>query len=239
VSPETLLRRLGGLDTLVVPGSADGLVIAMFHGFGADAHDLLPLSGVVHGPPGTSWLFPNAPIQVPLAPQVVGRAWFPIDLVELQAAMLAGRHRDLSHQRPPALVKAREMAQQMLADFHAPMARTVLAGFSQGAMLATAMALHADEAPAGLAILSGTLLDQQTWTELAPRRKGMAKFQSHGVRDPLLAVDAARRLHDLLSRAGIEGPMVEFEGDHEIPMAVLAHFGSWLRELPRSRPTLH
>jgi phospholipase/carboxylesterase len=233
------LRRLGGLDTLVVPGSADGVVIAMFHGFGADAHDLLPLASVVHGPPGATWLFPNAPIQVPLAPQIVGRAWFPIDLVELQAAMLAGRHRDLSQQQPPALAKARGMAQQMLADFHAPMSRTVVAGFSQGAMLATALALHADETPAGLAILSGTLLDQQTWSELAPQRKGMPKFQSHGTRDPLLAVDSARRLHDLLAHAGIEGPMVEFEGEHEIPMAVLAHFGSWLRDLQRAQPTLH
>jgi len=224
------MRRLGGLDTLIVPGLPDRPIIVMFHGFGADAHDLLPLAQAL-AIPGATWLFPHAPIQVPLGPHMVGRAWFPIDMVELQAAMMAGTHRDMSHQKPPALEQARTMARQMLSEFGASWSSVVLAGFSQGAMLATALALHAEDAPLGLGILSGTVLDAATWQDLAPKRKGLAFFQSHGTQDPLLSVEAAHRLHTLLTNAGLEGELIEFRGAHEIPMVVLEKFSAWARAL--------
>lgn len=236
---QPLVRRLGGLETLIVPGSADGPIVVMFHGFGADAQDLLPLSQAVRGAAGTTWLFPNAPIQVPLGPHMIGRAWFPIDMVALQAAMVAGVHRDMSHQRPPALAQVQRMATEMLAEFGAPWSRVVLAGFSQGAMLATALAIHADEPPAGVAILSGTLLDAATWQELAPKRKGLAFFQSHGSHDPLLDVGAARRLHGLLTQAGWLGDLVEYRGEHEIPLAVIDRLGTWLRSLVAAKVAVH
>lgn len=214
-------RRLGGLDTLVVPGEPGGLVIAMLHGFGADAYDLLPLADAVPAPRGTSWLFPHAPHQVELGPHVTGRAWFPIDLMALQLAMMSGQTRDLSEQQPPELAVSRQMVAQMLADYGAPLERTVLAGFSQGAMTATSLAMHAEEAPAGLAILSGTLLEAAAWRELAPRRPGLRFVQSHGRQDPMLGFAAAERLYALLTASGWIGPFVAFGGGHEIPPPAL------------------
>ncbi len=234
-----LVRRLGGLDTLTVAGSADGLIIVMFHGFGADATDLAPLAEVVPTPPGTTWLFPNAPIQVPLGPHAVGRAWFPIDMVEMQAAIVAGRHRDLSTQTPPALAQSLQMATQMLIDYNAPLKRVVFAGFSQGAMLATAMALQAPESPAGLVILSGTLLDEQNWRRCAPQRRGLRFLQSHGQRDPLLDIKAAQKLHALLTDAGLEGQFIEFRGEHEIPPHVLREMASYLQQVHANIAVVH
>lgn len=239
MSSPPLARRLGGLDTLVVPGSADGLIIVMFHGFGADASDLAPLAEVVPTPAGTTWLFPNAPIQVPLGPHMVGRAWFPIDMVEMQAAIVAGRHRDLSTQTPPALAQSQQMATQMLIDYNAPLNRVVFAGFSQGAMLATAMTLQAPEQPAGLVILSGTLLDEQNWRRFAPQRRGLRFMQSHGQRDPLLDVVAARKLQQLLLDAGLDGQLHEFRGEHEIPPAVLREMASYLQRIHDGLPVVH
>lgn len=214
-------QRLGGLDTLVVPGQPGGLTIAMLHGFGADAYDLLSLADVVPVPAGTTWLFPHAPHEVEIGPHVTGRAWFPIDLMALQMAMLSGQTRDLSQQQPPELAVSRQMVAQMLADYGAPLDRTVLAGFSQGAMTATSLAMHADVAPAGLAILSGTLLEAPAWQALAPRRAGLRFVQSHGRQDPMLGFAAAERLHGLLTAAGWLGPMVAFSGGHEIPPPAL------------------
>jgi phospholipase/carboxylesterase len=225
-------RRLGDLQTLVVPGDDHGLVLVMCHGFGADARDLAPLADVVDAPHGTTWLFPDAPIQVPIGAHTLGRAWFPIDMVKLQVAMLAGTHREMAEEQPPQLIKG---CQQILAAVEAygvPLRRVVFAGFSQGAMVATAAALHATEPPAGLAILSGTLIDAATWRGLAPNRKGLPMFQSHGTLDPLLDVDAARKLHILLTEAGLVGKFHAFAGAHEIPTPILQHLGAWLRSLP-------
>lgn len=241
------LQRLGELDVLVQPasgaglagsgaglvGSGEGLVVVMCHGFGADAHDLAPLAQVVQAPRGTTWLFPHAPIQVPLGPHVLGRAWFPIDMVALERAIQAGTHRDLSGERPPQLQRAGELIAGMLAALGVPWRRVVLAGFSQGAMVATALAVQAPEPPAGLAILSGTVIDEATLRAHAPARRGMPVFQSHGTHDPLLSSDAAERLHDLLAEAGLVGDLLLFRGEHEIPMAVLERLGAWLRGLRR------
>lgn len=229
-------RRLGELDTLVVPGDERGLVIVMCHGFGADARDLAPLADVVRTPPGTTWLFPDAPTQVPIGPHMLGRAWFPIDMAALQIAMLAGKHRDLSDHRPPELAKVRSQLFEMLKDFGVPLHRVVFAGFSQGAMLAIDATLNAPEMPAGLVILSGTMLDAQTWRGLAPNRRGLPLFQSHGTRDPLLDVEAAKRVHAMLTEAGMTGELHIFSGEHEIPMPVLDRLGTWLRALPVPKP---
>lgn len=221
-------QTLGGLQTLVVAGQPDGLTIAVLHGFGADAFDLLPLCREIAAPAGTTWLFPHAPLEVPLGPQMTGRAWFPIDVVAMQLAMLSGRAPDLARHSPPELRTSQAKVVAMLRDHGTPMAKTVLAGFSQGAMTATALALHADEAPAGLAILSGTLLDAELWQQLAPAKAGMRFVQSHGRDDALLSYAAAQRLYALLTAAGWLGEFVGFGGGHEIPGAVLRKFEALL-----------
>lgn len=214
-------RLLGGLETLVVPGAPGGLVVAMLHGFGADAYDLLPLADAVPAPEGTTWLFPHAPHEVEIGPHVTGRAWFPIDLMALQLALMSGRTRDLARDEPAALGTSRQMVAAMLGEFGAPLGRTVLAGFSQGAMTATSLAMHADEAPAGLGILSGTLIEAAQWQRLAPRRQGLRYMQSHGRQDPMLGFGAAEALHQLLDGAGWQGQFVAFAGGHEIPPPAL------------------
>ena len=209
-------QRLGGLDTVVIPGSPDGPTLVVLHGYGADAWDLVPLAQVLRVPPGTNWLFPNAPLEVPLGPHMSGRAWFSIDMAALEAAMMRGQHRDMAKEAPPAMEHARESIMQMLTEAGATWTKTILAGFSQGAMVATAAALHAHRQPLGLAVLSGTLIDEATWQVGVKKHKGLHVFQSHGTRDPLLDVQAARRLHRLFDEAGLVTEYHEFIGGHEM-----------------------
>ncbi len=221
-------QRLGGLDTVVIPGSPDGPWLVVLHGYGADAWDLVPLAQVIRVPPGTNWLFPNAPLEVPLGPHMSGRAWFAIDMAALEAAMMRGQHRDLSKDSPPAMEHARESIMQMLTEAGATWSKTILMGFSQGAMVATAAALHAHRQPLGLVVLSGTMVDEATWQAGAKKHKGLPVFQSHGTRDPLLDVQAARRLHRLFDEAGMPTEYHEFIGGHEIPQPIVERLSGWL-----------
>lgn len=221
-------RNLGGLDTLIVPGLPDGPVVTLLHGFGADAWDLLGLSQMLQAPEGTTWLFPNAPLEVEIGPHITGRAWFPIDMMALQLAMISGRGAEMASHRPKELEASRQLVDAMLKAYGADPARTVVGGFSQGAMVATDWTMHAPQAPAGLVVLSGTLVDRDGWTQLAPAKSGQAFFQSHGKRDPLLQVEQARALHGVLTSAGWLGELREFSGEHEIPVGILDALGPWL-----------
>jgi predicted esterase len=102
-------------------------------------------------------------------------------------------------------------------------------GFSQGAMMAVDLALRAQKAPAGVAILSGTLVDRKSVAALAPKRAGLAFFQSHGSVDPILGFQEALKLETALMGAGWKGALRRFEGGHGIPPELLPELGAWLQ----------
>jgi len=224
---------LGELDTLVVGASGAPLTVVVLHGYGADAFDLLPLCREIDAPRETAWLFPHAPLEVPIGPHVSGRAWFAIDMVALQLAMLSGRAPDLSRAEPPTLAAVVGQVRAAIAAFGAPFERTVLVGFSQGAMIATAVALYAESSPAGLGILSGAPLDAARWQGLAARRSGLPFVQSHGRDDPLLSYDAAVRLHRTLIAAGWKGEFIGFGGGHEVPAEAIRQLGGLITAAAR------
>jgi phospholipase/carboxylesterase len=219
---------LGPLRAHVVDDSdreaPPSLVVILCHGFGAPGDDLVSL-----GPElcalsptiarTTRFIFPEAPIALD-GVAFGGRAWWPIDMMALQMAMARGLHRQLADESPEGLPSARQkltaMIEVVLRDTGLPMSRVVLGGFSQGAMLATDTTLHLDEAPAGLCVLSGTLLQQHAWRRLAPRRVGLRVIQSHGRRDPILPFDGALALQQLLTDAGLVVDFFAFDGGHGI-----------------------
>jgi phospholipase/carboxylesterase len=210
-----------------VPGAAAGgagLTIVLCHGFGAPGDDLVPLADYLGAPVGTRFLFPEAPIDLGF-----GRAWWEIDMRELELAVRGGR--DRSEEVPVGLEEARAALVALLEAERVPTERLVLGGFSQGAMLATDVALRLPAPPAGLVVLSGTLLGRTENARLAPARRGLPVLQSHGRQDPLLPFRGAEALRDLLAGAGLDVTFVPFDGGHEIPLEVLRAAGPWLARL--------
>ena len=219
--------KLGPLDVIHVPGEPDGPAIVFFHGFGANAQDLYPLSGMLKAPAGANWYFPEGVLDLTggMAP-FASRAWWPIDQAVMEAAMASGSFRDFSQVTVPE--QTRSAAQAMLDAIGVPLSRVTLGGFSQGAMLATELTLHAAENPAGLVMLSGAFLHHDAWRSKAPARKGLQFFQSHGKSDILLPFDGARDLEAMLREAGLSGEIIEFDGGHEIPEGLLRRLREYL-----------
>ena len=224
-------RRIGGLDCLEIAGSPEGPTVVLFHGYGADMADLASLADSVSAPRGTNWYFPNGPISIPLGGHYEGRAWLPISISELEKSSATGQPIDLGTVIPPGLKKSREKANALLDELSVPPQKLVIGGFSQGAMLATDVALHRSQPIAGLALLSGTLVNSEEWKSLASQKAGMPYFQSHGARDPVLSFGAAQKLDTLLRDAGWRGRLMRFEGAHEIPSEVGIQLGSFLRQV--------
>lgn len=225
------LRKIGDLEVLEVKGEPDKPCIVMLHGYGADAFDLAPLAQVLQAPAGTTWLFPNGPLQVPIGFHITGRAWFPIDIESLERSMRSGTPREISTWTPPDFRETQKLITDMLAELQIPVHRTVFAGFSQGAMLATALTLNAKENPMGLIIMSGVLIDEAGFKRAVKTRAGLKFYQSHGKFDELLSVKGAQELEKLLVDGGLKGKLTVFPGGHEIPPEVLSGVNKYLSEL--------
>lgn len=231
--------QMGGLKVRLVGGSdghggGNGPMVMLLHGFGASGDDLVPLAEVIDVPAKTRWLFPEAPLSLNMG-FGDSRAWWIIDFARIQADREAGRIRDLSVEVPQGLALARErflaflkeLPRQLPIDYK----KTVIGGFSQGAMLTCDAVLQTDYPFAGLVQLSGNLLAKEVWTPLMPARKGLPVFQSHGTQDDILPCIGAERLRDVLTTSQLAVEWHSFRGGHEMPYSVLHQLGGFLAKV--------
>lgn len=226
------MRRLGQLKCLEHVGADDAPWVIFFHGYGADANDLAPLAQAIPvANKNLNWLFPDGFLEVPIGPGWTGKAWWPVNMAELQMAAQTGIPRDLSKDTPPGLKTAYDKASEMIKAMKISWDQIVLGGFSQGAMLATELYLRAPENPKGLVIMSGTLLHADELRPLVTQRADQSFYMSHGERDDVLSVQGARRLETLLTQGGMKGRLITFNGGHEIPMNVLQGVGQYINSL--------
>jgi phospholipase/carboxylesterase len=228
--------HMGGLKIRLVGGSdghggGDGPLVMLLHGFGAPGDDLVPLAEAIDVPAGTRWLFPEAPLSLNMG-FGDSRAWWIIDFARIQEDRAAGRIRDLSVEIPQGVALARERMVTFLQDLPRQLPidykKTIIGGFSQGAMLTCDAMLHTEHPFAGLVQLSGNLLAKEVWTPLMSKRKGLPVFQSHGMQDDILPHIGAERLRDALTQAGLAVEWHSFHGGHEIPYAVLGRLGPFI-----------
>ena len=131
---------LSGPERPAASGTADSLVI-LLHGYGADGNDQIGLADpLAPHLTATAFLAPNAPD--PCANNPAGYQWFPIP------------HLDGASEADSLLAAGRSFA--MLSDWldgvakRFPPERTILAGFSQGTMMALQVGLHRKTPFAGI-----------------------------------------------------------------------------------------
>ena len=129
------IRATGGTDG---KGGGRGPLVVLLHGFGAPGDDLVSLADALNVPAGTRFVFPEGPLSLSFGPGNA-RAWWILDMARIAADQAAGRPRDLSQDIPKGLAPARETLLAFLKEiervFNADPRKTILGGFSQGAML--------------------------------------------------------------------------------------------------------
>jgi phospholipase/carboxylesterase len=214
-------------EHVYLPGSTNAAVV-FFHGYGADMNDLAPLRRFLDPESRWHWYFPNGSVRVPFGGMWEGRAWFPIDMAELEKAMREGSHRVFADKRPAEFIEALELMSEEIYHLQKKYSQVVLGGFSQGAMLATHLAAHVH--PSALVILSGTLLDR-AGLESTVTPQGIPFFQSHGDADPLLSLAQAKDLYQVLESKKWQGLWAPFRGGHEIPTPILQTLNNFLRQV--------
>lgn len=173
------------------PQKADSVVVFL-HGYGADGADLLGLADpLAPHLPGTAFYAPNAPERCVNNP--MGYQWFPIPWMDGSSEEKAKASAAQSFQDINAFLD------KVLADEDIPADRLALVGFSQGTMMALAVAPQRDPEIAGVVGFSGRLIDPEKAVEA---RTKPPILLIHGDEDPVVPFDSMGIAGQALQNAG-------------------------------------
>ncbi len=211
-----------------------GPTVVLCHGFGADAEDLAPLAHEIPLPGTVRWLFPQAPYRFQMA-WGAGRAWFPWDPAGLESFPSGEILGSLAEVDPPALGDASRELMEFMDQMGCDPARTVVGGFSQGAMVAAETVLRLSRLPAGLLLCSGSIIAADRLRRLAKDRtaelRGLQVAQYHGQQDPVLPFESGQALAALFESAGAAIQFTAFPGGHGIPQAIFPSIADQLGKM--------
>jgi phospholipase/carboxylesterase len=209
------------LDDLIYrvrpPRAEAEAALVLMHGRGTSELDLLPLLDELDPDARLSGVAPRAPLALPPGGwhwYAVPRVGFPDpDTFWSSYRLLAGWLEAL-----PEITGL-------------PIARTVLGGFSMGAVMSYALGLgRGRPAPAGVLALSGFIPTVAGFEADLSARRGFRVATVHGTGDPVIPVDFARDARRRLEAAGVDLLYREAPVGHSVDPASLPVLRAWLAE---------
>ncbi len=205
-------------------GAPEGALV-LLHGRGADEHDLHPLLDVLDPERRLVGLTPGAPLLLPPG----GRHWYVLRRVGFP-------DHDTFH---ATLADLGPWLDAWLAGRGLGWERTVLGGFSQGAVMSHALALSPGRpAPAGVLALSGFVPTVDGWAPDLPARAGLPVTIAHGRRDPVIPVEFGRAARDLLEAGGLDVTYRESDVGHQIEPHGVPDLVAWVAaRVPSGAPS--
>ena len=113
---------------------------------------------------------------------------------------------------------------ELLAERGIPWERTVIGGFSMGAVMSYSVGLGPGRpSPAAILAFSGFIPTVEGWEPELAGRDGLPVLIHHGRNDPIMAVGFGRQASELLSEAGLGVEYVETDAGHWLPPELVPH----------------
>lgn len=208
-------------------GADPRLAVIWLHGLGADGHDFDPIVPELGAAVATPlrFMFPHAPTQpVTINGGMVMRAWYDITAMDLSTGVDAdGINRSSDHLR--RLVRA-------AIDSGFPPERIVLAGFSQGGVIALQTGLQYPDRLAGIIALSTYIALPATIQESASEaNRNVPIFMAHGRYDPVIPCSLGEQSRDFLVQAGYPVQWHEYPMEHSVYPDEIRALADWLSEI--------
>lgn len=213
---ETLTAHSGS------PEAAVGTVIWL-HGLGADATDFEPLVPMLRLQQPLKFVFPNAPERaVTVNGGMVMRAWYDID----PGSPLAG---------DADIRESADQIAQLIALEEAngtPPERIVLAGFSQGGVIALHQGLRHNQSLAGIMALSTYVHDHEhLLDEISFANASTPIFMAHGMSDPMIPIARAVTSRDALEKLNYQVQWHQYGMGHQVCPQEIADIANWLNSV--------
>lgn len=209
------------LTYLLRPAQADvtpPALLILLHGVGSNEHDLFGLAPDLD--PRFTVLSARAPLTLPYG----GFGWYPVQftprgpVIDTQTAL----------QSQAALNQFIDQAQ---AAFDVAPERTLLMGFSQGAIMSLNTMLSSPERIGGVVAMSGRLLPNAEAHYVAPERlDGFPVMVVHGTYDEVLTIEEGRTIRALLEQRPVNLTYKEYPMAHHISDNSFADIRRWLAD---------
>jgi phospholipase/carboxylesterase len=193
------------------PDDAAMPLVIVMHGRGADANDLADLAPMIDD--AYRFVFPNAAKPFEPSPgYTFGWSWFDgwppegNSIVDSRTKLIA-------------------LIDELVERYPTPEGKLVVAGFSQGGMMAIDVGFRTKQKVAGIVVMSGAIYEADMPDLRA--QKDLPVLLIHGTQDDMIPVLAARRTRHILEEHGVSPEYHEFPmGHHVTPesMAVVREF---------------
>ena len=196
-------------------GDPEGALV-LLHGRGADEHDLVALFDLLDPERRLVGVTPRGPLSLPPG----GAHWYVV--------------RQIGYPDPGTFLATVQQASGWLDALPeltgVPLERTVIGGFSQGAVMSYALGLgEGRPAPAAIVALSGFMPTVDGFALDAGRAVPVAI--GHGTGDPVIGVEWSRQARDRLEAAGTAVTYRESPMGHSIDPGFLRDLAGWLTKL--------
>ena len=210
--------RLVSLEQLVRPAAGEPAgALVLFHGRGTSEHDLYPLLDALDPERRLLGATPRGPLVLPPG----GAHWYVV--------------REIGFPDRDTFTTSYDLAAAWLdglaEETGIPTARTVIGGFSQGAVMSWALGLgRGRPRPAGIVALSGFVptvdgFEIDLSAPLPPVAIG------HGTYDPVISVEFGRQAKAMLEEAGAEVLYRESPMPHSVDPSFVAELQPWVSDV--------
>ncbi len=218
----------GQLSTVEIqPESEHRYSVIWLHGLGADGHDfeglvpelLLTAQANIH------FIFPNAPIQpVTINGGMSMRSWY--DILEMSLE----RRVDIDGIYQSAGLIESLIEQEINKGI--PSSNILLAGFSQGGVIALHAGLRCRHKLGGIVALSTYLPTiEQLKTERSAANNTTPVFMAHGIIDTVVAVESGKAAFDALKAMGYPIEWHDYVMEHSLCIEEIEHISAFMNSI--------
>jgi phospholipase/carboxylesterase len=211
----------------IYPESEHKYSVIWLHGLGADGHDFEGLVPDLHlaAQAHIHFVFPNAPVQsVTINGGMSMRSWYDILERSLERKVdIGGIYHSASLIEP--LIR-KEIALGI------PSANILLAGFSQGGVIALHAGLRYPDQLAGIVALSTYLPTiEQLNDERSAANNTTPIFMAHGIIDPIVAVESGKAAFDKLKSMNYNIKWHDYLMEHSLCNEEIQHLSMFINSI--------
>ena len=205
--------RPEGIHHISRPAEGDPAgALVLFHGRGTSEHDLFPLLDALDPERRLAGFAPRGPFSFPPG----GAHWY-------------GPVRRVGYPNEDTFHESYGLLGDWLEGLGFQPEQTVVGGFSQGAVMAHALALGPGRpAPAGLIALSGFMPRVDGFELDLSDRAGFPVALGHGTYDPIIGVEWGREARERLEAAGADVTWRESPMPHAVDPVFVDELRGWL-----------
>lgn len=213
-------------ETVLTDEKTEFTIIWM-HGLGADGNDFIPVVPELKLPSdlGIKFIFPHAPIRpVTLNNGMEMRAWY--DLLSLD--------RNKTAKEDDILNSVKDINALIDAEIESgtPSEKIMLAGFSQGGVIALHAGLRYPKRLAGIMALSTYLpFDESAFKQMSETQQGLDIFAAHGSHDPVIPAQSWQYYVPELETKGFKVDSHQYPMEHSLCLEEIQDISRWMQSV--------